>query len=74
MSDKCESCIHDCVCIEITDECYYEPKRVKCEDCFVATHMDSSLIHQSKFNKNDPCIQDVFDYCPKCGTKIEVKE
>jgi Zn finger protein HypA/HybF involved in hydrogenase expression len=79
MSDKCQSCNHIAVCGDnVSDSgCKYEPKRVKCEDCVVAT-VDSKLVKVSELEhvKQVWVIlpQNIFTYCPKCGTRIEVKE
>jgi len=77
-----KDCIHFDICD--ADSCLdcknskcdsYEPKRVKCEDCIIGTNDDlydpdlKYVIYESYH-----VCENVFTYCPKCATKIEVKE
>ena len=50
-------------------ECY-EPKRVKCEDCIVGLCGDVLVLDSYHL---DVELDEIFEYCPKCGTQIEVK-
>jgi len=71
MSEKCTDCSHYEVC-DYKDSSllhcnlHYEPKRVKCKYGCVKTRIVA--------DENTGCHAIVHNaYCPKCGTRIEVK-
>ena len=81
MSD-CKTCNHYLVCkwanYEIGVCRFYEPERVKCGSglCMTGISNDPEGV-KSVCEFQDQSIQDFiwkYNYCPKCGCKIEVKE
>lgn len=74
MIKECNTCTHKEVCSGSYDnvacQVDYEPKRVKCEngcvnerDMYIDKYDDGNF--ETRTVKNN--------YCPECGTKIEVK-